>query len=50
MTSLNILKLGSPISELELRGNTMIKILNDEEIKGMSLACKVSLLQFISVA
>ncbi|CAB4012428.1 methionine aminopeptidase 1 [Paramuricea clavata] len=32
---------GSPISELELRGNTMIKILNDEEIKGMSLACKL---------
>ena len=26
---------------MELRGNTTIKILTDEEIKGMRLACKV---------
>lgn len=32
---------GNPISEMELRGNTSIKILNDEEIKGMRVACRL---------
>ncbi|EEB13749.1 predicted protein [Pediculus humanus corporis] len=32
---------GSPISELASKGSAQIKILNDEEIEGMKVACKL---------
>ena len=33
---------GFPYSENQLRGNTNIKCLSDEEIEGMKVACKVN--------
>lgn len=33
---------GIPISEQAVRGSAQIKILNDEEIEGMRVACKVT--------
>lgn len=33
---------GFPESEQKLRGSTSIKVLSDEEIEGMRVACKVS--------
>jgi hypothetical protein len=47
MLSFDSFKLGNPLSELELRGNTMIKILSDEDIKGMRVACKVGYLDYV---
>lgn len=44
-----LLSIGNPVSEMQLRGNTNIKILNDEEIKGMRLACKVNFIQSLSL-
>lgn len=35
---------GIPVSEQAARGSTQIKILDDEEIEGMRVACKVILL------
>jgi len=32
---------GRPISELAVRGTSVVKVLNDEEIEAMRVACKV---------
>ncbi len=32
---------GHPLSEIAERGSTNVKVLNEEEIEGMRLACKV---------
>lgn len=38
-------ELGYPLGEIAERGSTVIKVLNDEEIEGMRLACRVSSLK-----
>jgi len=34
---------GFPLSEQAERGNTTVKVLDDEEIEGLKLACKVKI-------
>lgn len=34
---------GHPLSEIAERGSTTIKVLDDEEIEGLKVACKVRL-------
>ncbi len=33
---------GHPLSEIAEKGSTVIKVLDDEEIEGMKVACKVN--------
>ena len=32
---------GHPLGEIAERGSTTVKVLNDEEIEGLKVACKV---------
>ena len=38
---------GHPLSEIAERGSTNVKVLDEEEIEGLKLACKVILFRFL---
>lgn len=42
-SSVDFISVGEPLSEKQLRGNTSIKVLSEEEQEGVRVAARVSL-------